>query len=74
MPLLRFKCQVCGKKFAKIFFSVENAPKRCPVCAAPELEELGPAFRPDIRAIQRAVCISCDSCGDSPSVNLSGSS
>ena len=40
MPILNYKCTQCGKEFAKILMSLENAPKNCPVCDAEDLVEV----------------------------------
>jgi putative FmdB family regulatory protein len=74
MPALKYKCNDCGKEFAKIFFSLDNAPRECPVCGAEHIDELGPAFHADSEQIQRAVCVSCDTCetGTCPTVSVSG--
>ena len=63
MPVLKYHCHNCGNEFAKIFFNPEQAPKVCPVCEAPNPDELGPAFNQDTGSITRAMCGSCDSCG-----------
>ncbi len=62
MPILKFVCHGCGKEFAKIFTDPANAPKYCPVCGADQLEELGPAFHPDVMQMRRSACVACDSC------------
>jgi putative FmdB family regulatory protein len=75
MPALKYKCNDCGKEFAKIFFSVSHVPRACPVCKAENLEELGPAFTVDREQLTRALCVSCDTCetgGACPTVSASG--
>ncbi len=62
MPILNFKCEGCGKQFAKIFLDPESAPKACPVCGDTNLATVGPAFDPNIRAIQNLLCTSCETC------------
>ncbi len=62
MPVLKYKCNDCGKEFAKIFFSVPNAPRACPVCHAENIEEIGPAFTVDQDRLRRALCVSCETC------------
>jgi len=62
MPLLRYRCNSCGKEFAKIFFTPENAPRQCPVCHADNPEELGEAFEYDQDMMRRVLCTSCESC------------
>lgn len=62
MPVLKYRCNHCGKEFAKIFLTPETAPRECPVCRAPKPEALGPAFHYDAQMIKRAVCTSCDAC------------
>ena len=62
MPLLRYRCTSCGKEFAKIFFSQEQAPRECPVCHAENPEELGAAFQYDQDMMRRVLCTSCESC------------
>lgn len=64
MPVSKYKCTDCGKEFAKIYFNLEDAPRKCPVCEATNLEELGAAFDYDIRQLQRLSCTSCDSCSE----------
>ena len=70
MPISRYKCRKCGKEFAKIYFNLEDAPQKCPVCDAPSLEELGAAFHPDARQMERALCVSCDSCAEEGSCGI----
>lgn len=65
MPILNYRCQECGKEFAKILLNPDSAPKRCPVCGAAGPVELGPAFRQDTLSLERTMCMSCDSCDDS---------
>ncbi len=74
MPISKYKCKECGKEFAKILLSLENAPSKCPVCGAPETEELGAAFNPDSRLIERLSCFSCDSCSEETGCQTVGSS
>ena len=64
MPILNYKCRDCGKQFAKIFFTEQGAPRECPVFRSAEIEELGPAFNPDRRSLERLMCVSCETCGD----------
>ena len=63
MPVLKYHCHNCGNEFAKIFFDPEQAPKKCPVCDAPNPKELGLAFNQDSTSLARAMCGSCDLCG-----------
>ncbi len=62
MPINKYKCKDCGKEFSKIVISPEKAPSQCPVCGAPEPEEIGAAFNPDAKLAERLSCVSCDSC------------
>jgi putative FmdB family regulatory protein len=62
MPVLKYKCNDCGKEFAKIFFAEPNAPRACPVCHAENIAELGPAFTVDKERLRRALCVSCETC------------
>ena len=64
MPILKYKCQACGKEFAKILLNPDSAAKSCPVCGAEELVESGAAFHQDRSSAERMMSISCDSCGD----------
>jgi putative FmdB family regulatory protein len=64
MPILRYECGDCGKEFAKIFFNLEDAPKVCPVCGAEDLRELGRAFDYEAKSLERAACVSCETCGE----------
>ncbi|MDQ7785355.1 MAG: zinc ribbon domain-containing protein [Desulfomonilaceae bacterium] len=64
MPITKYRCADCGKEFAKILLKTEDAPSKCPVCGATELEDFGAAFDPDARLIERLSCFSCDSCGE----------
>ncbi|MBM4326483.1 MAG: zinc ribbon domain-containing protein [Deltaproteobacteria bacterium] len=63
MPILKYRCSVCEKEFAKIFFRPEAAPRACPVCGAKDPIEMGPAFDSGEQSIARAMCGSCDACG-----------
>ncbi|MBI5248969.1 MAG: hypothetical protein HY912_05690 [Desulfomonile tiedjei] len=65
MPILSYRCKECGKEFAKILLNPNRPPRSCPVCGAAEPEELGPAFSQDMISLERMMCSSCDSCGDS---------
>jgi putative FmdB family regulatory protein len=64
MPILKFRCNDCGKEFAKILFTEAAIPKECPVCGAGNPEELGSVFGGESGLSQRRLCTSCDSCGD----------
>lgn len=66
MPIINYKCNDCGKDFAKIFVEPNGAPKICPVCSSTTITELGSAFSTDFNAFARLSCESCgtcDSCG-----------
>jgi putative FmdB family regulatory protein len=63
MPILKYRCKSCDKTFSKILVSPLNAPKKCPVCGAPDPEELGESFHYDEASAARSLCLSCDSCG-----------
>lgn len=66
MPIINYKCNECGKNFAKIFSELKNAPKSCPVCSSTAITDLGSAFTTDVNAFARLACESCstcDSCG-----------
>jgi putative FmdB family regulatory protein len=67
MPILKYRCTVCGKEFAKIFFKPENSPRQCPVCAAPLPQEIGPAFDHDLRSSNKLVCGTCQACEEQAS-------
>jgi putative FmdB family regulatory protein len=62
MPIMKYTCRSCGKEFAKIFFSPENAPKRCPVCGGDNVQEKGPAFDAGARPLSSLICTSCEGC------------
>ncbi len=64
MPIVNYKCDACGKEFAKLFFDDKNAAKKCPVCKATDLRELGPAFPEDNESLERFMRVSCEDCGD----------
>ena len=74
MPILKYKCQECGKEFSKIFFSEDNAPTRCMVCGTDNIVEAGSTFESDDALTQRVLCASCDSCSDEGCGNVSTSS
>lgn len=63
MPILKFKCEDCGKEFAKILMDENQAPGQCPVCGAENLKEKGPAFIMERTSLARYGCTSCDTCG-----------
>ncbi len=62
MPILSYKCDSCGKEFAKIFVDTQDAPKKCPVCNSFAIKEKGQAFRVDSGLFTRIACASCDTC------------
>jgi putative FmdB family regulatory protein len=62
MPILKYKCVECGKEFAKIMFSLDDAPKGCPVCGAESPLEAGQAFSDAEGLAARRLCTSCDTC------------
>ena len=64
MPITKYRCEECGNEFAKIFFTPEQAPRKCPACGTENIVGLGEAFEPDTQQAQRAMCISCDSCSE----------
>lgn len=64
MPILSYRCNECGKEFSKIFFNLERAPRRCPVCGTENLSELGPTFEADEKTVARVFGVSCEGCGD----------
>jgi putative FmdB family regulatory protein len=63
MPITRYTCQSCGNEFAKIYFTPEGAPKRCPACSSEDFLENGDAFVVDPEVAARTLCVSCESCG-----------
>lgn len=63
MPILKYRCNSCGKEFPKILVDPAQAPSGCPVCGAVEIEELGAAFNAENVSLERLLCQSCDSCG-----------
>lgn len=70
MPITNYVCESCGKKFAKIFFDMKNAPQKCPVCDSDRIRDIGEAFDSDPALFARLnlgscdSCESCSSCGD----------
>jgi putative FmdB family regulatory protein len=56
MPILKYKCDDCGKEFAKIFFKPEDAPRDCPVCGERNIKEIGAAFDYDRKSMDRLMC------------------
>ena len=64
MPIMKYRCQDCGKEFSKIFFSEDQVPKNCPVCGAPNIEEAGHTFKVDNDLAKSVLCVSCESCSD----------
>ncbi len=62
MPVLKFRCNDCGKEFAKILIKPEDTPKKCLVCGAADLAVIGPAFDYRNKDLERIFCVSCDSC------------
>lgn len=74
MPIKSYKCRECGKEFSKIFFTLENAPRECPVCGASNPEDLGSTFQADEQTAQRVMRGSCDACGDEDCCTSAGSS
>lgn len=64
MPILKYVCVECGKEFSKIFFSLEHAPTKCPVCSSEHISELGDTFKTDQDLASRVLCMSCNSCSD----------
>jgi putative FmdB family regulatory protein len=60
MPIMKYRCDGCGKEFAKIFFTVGAAPQNCPVCGAPEIAQLGAAFPEETGATKRPLCMTCE--------------
>jgi putative FmdB family regulatory protein len=64
MSVMNYKCGECGKEFAKLLLSPVHVPKKCPVCGNEDVRELGRAFVEDGTALKRALCSSCDTCGD----------
>jgi putative FmdB family regulatory protein len=71
MSALSFKCDSCGKEFAKIVISPDFYPKACPVCGATEIVEVGAAFNTEGVSIAR---YSCDCGGDCGHTHDSGHS
>lgn len=75
MPITNFKCAGCGKEFAKIYFSLDDEPKSCPVCKSEDITATGPSFKMDsIANIRRNTCSSCDTCDTCGTDNVSHSS
>ncbi|MEI8182870.1 MAG: FmdB family zinc ribbon protein [Desulfomonile sp.] len=70
MPILKYKCNECGKEFTKIFVNPEKAPRECPVCGSANPEEVGAAFNAEDKSLDRFFCVSCDSCGDESACSL----
>lgn len=70
MPILKYTCEDCGKEFAKIIVNEDHIPKNCPVCDSQVLVEHGAAFHADMDQTQRALCMSCDSCGEEQSCGV----
>jgi putative FmdB family regulatory protein len=70
MPILKYRCGDCGKEFAKIIVNEQYVPFECPVCGSKELAENGAAFNVDPAQMERALCMSCDSCEDESSCGL----
>ncbi len=70
MPILKYSCEDCGKEFAKIIVNNDHVPKSCPVCESASIVDLGAAFNVDMDQAQRALCMSCDSCGDEQSCGV----
>ncbi len=64
MSVMNYKCGECGKEFAKLLLSPVHVPKKCPVCGNEDVRELGKAFVEDATVLKRAMCSSCDTCGD----------
>lgn len=64
MAVMNYKCAECGKEFAKLLLSPLHAPSKCPVCGKEDVREMGPAFVEDGTVLKRALCSSCDTCGD----------
>lgn len=64
MPILKFRCRTCEKEFPKIFLKPEQAPRTCPVCGADDIVIIGPAFEETDDRRKRALCMTCDSCGE----------
>lgn len=64
MPILKYRCNTCGKEFPKIVTSPEKKPKKCFVCGADTVEEIGEAFTDNAGTFERFFCQSCDSCSE----------
>ena len=64
MPVLNYKCSLCGKEFAKLFFSEKNAAKQCPVCKGADLQEIGLAFPEYQESNKGLMSVSCEGCGE----------
>jgi putative FmdB family regulatory protein len=74
MPVMRYRCDGCGKEFAKIFFEFDQAPQSCPVCGNADVHELGHAFSQDPETIARVWRGSCESCEDEGGCSVAASS
>jgi putative FmdB family regulatory protein len=62
MPILKYRCNACGKEFAKISLTLAGIPKECPVCGAANPQEAGPAFEVEEGFGLRPQCTSCEDC------------
>ncbi len=62
MPILKYRCLACGKEFPKIVITPEKAPRKCLVCGAETIKEVGEAFTNRAGSLERFFCQSCDSC------------
>ena len=65
MAIMNYRCESCGNEFPKLVLNPANAPRQCPVCAAENPTELGPAFLVDEESVARRGYVGCDSCGES---------
>ncbi len=64
MSIIRYKCDSCGHEFPKLVVTPDKAPRQCPVCAAENPTELGPAFYVHEESVARRGYIGCHSCDE----------